>query len=364
MSTPSVGLERQEPWTRHGWLVWAPWMVFLIYPLTASLQADDRWRLVLGLVATIGFAAAYAVGIRAAMPRESPTAGDFAALLALLVLVGAAAAAVPAIGLVALSFSPFLIAFATFCLPRPWNWRFDAVVLAVALAMPFVTDELEEWGAFLVILVAVTGGTVAGRLMADRGAEVSRVNEELTIASERERVARDVHDVLGHSLTVVAVKVELASRLVDADPERARAELREVQDLSRQALAEIRATVGGLRAAPLADEIAAAQGALTAAGVDCQVAGEVAELDPRRRAVAGWVVREAVTNVVRHARAGHCEIGLSADRLWIRDDGVGGVSRDAHGNGLQGIADRVRGSGGRLDVRPAEDGGTLLEVRW
>ena len=94
------------------------------------------------------------------------------------------------------------------------------------------------------------------------------MSRELALVAERERVARDVHDVLGHSLTVVTVKAELAERLVDLDPERAKAELAEIQTLSRQALAEIRATVGGLRAARLGDELASARTALAGAGIE------------------------------------------------------------------------------------------------
>ena len=110
--------------------------------------------------------------------------------------------------------------------------------------------------------------TAAIRLMTDRGQEYEAMSRELALVAERERVARDVHDVLGHSLTVVTVKAELAERLVDLDPERAKAELAEIQALSRQALAEIRATVGGLRLARLDDELASARTALVGAGIE------------------------------------------------------------------------------------------------
>src|SRR5690606_543184 len=125
---------------------------------------------------------------------------------------------------------------------------------------------------------------------------------------ERERVARDVHDVLGHSLTVVSVKAELAERLVDVDPARARAELVEIQSLTREALAEIRATVSGLRVARLGDELVAARTALTGAGIEADLPENPDVVDPRHRIVVAWVLREAVTNVVRHSGATRCTV--------------------------------------------------------
>ena len=182
------------------------------------------------------------------------------------------------------------------------------------------------------------------------------------MSGERERVARDVHDVLGHSLTVVSVKAQLAERLVDADPERAKAELVEIQALTRQALAEVRATVGGLRAARLDDEVAAAGRALAAAGVGARLPGDLDVLDPRRRTVAAWAVREAVTNVVRHSGATTCTVDLGPDGLVVTDDGCGPPRVD--GNGLRGLRERVAASGGALSVDGVPGGGTRLEVRW
>nr|WP_241728651.1 sensor histidine kinase [Nocardioides zeae] len=188
------------------------------------------------------------------------------------------------------------------------------------------------------------------------------VGEEIALVAERERVARDVHDVLGHSLTVVVAKAELAERLVDLDPERAKAEIASIRSLSREALGEVRATVSGLRVARLGDELASAREALTAADIVADVPSDPDVVDPRRRIVVAWVLREAVTNVVRHSGASRCTVELGDARLAVSDDGRGGVHQP--GNGLRGIGERVRAAGGTLTVTSGPEGGTRLEVTW
>src|SRR5690606_26924226 len=160
---------------------------------------------------------------------------------------------------------------------------------------------------------------------------------QLALSDERNRVARDVHDVLGHSLTAIVLKAELCQKLLDGvDPDDAgsratistcREQLGELRGVGRGALAEIRATVGGLRAADLADEVTVARAVLADAGVDLLVTGDVADVCEQHRPVLVWVVREAVTNVVRHAQASRCHIELGPPRsaapvvLRISDDG-------------------------------------------
>ena len=172
-------------------------------------------------------------------------------------------------------------------------------------------------------------------------------------------MARDVHDVLGHSLTALSVKAELAARLIDIDPARAKDELESIQATARQALAEVRATVGGLRAGNLEAELAAAPRVLADAGTSTRVVGEVADTDPRHRALLAWVLRESVTNVVRHARAESVVIELGPRGIAVTDDGCGRTGPE--GNGLRGLRERVGGAGGTLDVLDAAPG-TRVEV--
>jgi two-component system, NarL family, sensor histidine kinase DesK len=360
-------LEVRDPMARYGWVLWAPWTVFLIFPLVGSSQADEPFALrIVGVALTLAFLGVYAFGWhrlarRCEETRLGPLGSPYAVLGVLVVL---AVATAPVIGLGALSFVPFVQAYAMFSLPVRVSWAFATVVLVGCGGGLAATSNFDEWGYFVFILFAVTMGTGAGRLMDDQGERYAEVRDRLSISAERERVARDVHDVLGHSLTVVTVKADLAARLVEADPTRAKAELEDIQRLSRQALAEIRATVGGLRAAPLSQELVAARSALRGAGIEPVLPPDDQGVDPRYRPVVGWVLREAVTNVVRHSGARRCEVQLGADRLAVRDDGRG-INGAAEGNGLRGLRERVTGTGGRLTLGPGLEGhGTSLEVTW
>jgi len=176
--------------------------------------------------------------------------------------------------------------------------------------------------------------------------------EELAKVAERERIARDLHDVLGHTLSVIALKSELASKLADRDPERAVEEIREVERVSREALAEVRAAVEGYKSRGFSGELHSAQQALGSAGVRLDTLVQQVPLSPRQETVLALALRETITNVVRHARASVCRVALGIDRgelvLTIQDDGVGGPLHE--GNGLLGMRERVRAAGGTLDV--------------
>jgi two-component system sensor histidine kinase DesK len=262
----------------------------------------------------------------------------------------------------ALSFLPFVVSFAMFALPLPWALAVGVLGVATAVAAAVFVENDEGTWVIAVIAFAV-GAMAAGiRVMSDRGQRYEAMSRELALVAERERVARDVHDVLGHSLTVVTVKAELAERLVDIDPERAKAELAQVQALSRQALAEIRATVGGLRVARLDDELDSARTALAGAGIEAHVPHDPAAVDPRHRIVLAWVLREAVTNVVRHSDADACWVELDGNRLSVRDDGRGLGDRP-EGHGIRGLRERVEAAGGHLALATGPDGhGTVLEA--
>ena len=343
------------------WLLWLGWMVFLAFPVIASWQAPALWQRALGLAATAAFAVGYIWLLRASFAREEtdPPVREGAVTVA---LAAVSLAAVPAIGLEAMSFLPFLAAVGAFTLPRPAAWWWVGGVVALSIAVPLLPGSDRGFLFLSIVTIAVSAGTVGGRAMQDRETALARVREDLAVTAERDRVARDVHDVLGHSLTVVTVKAALARRLLLTDPDRAAAELDDIERLSRQALAEVRSTVGGLRATRLEEELADAEQALTAAGIAAEIDGEGRDLQPQHRAVAAWVLREAVTNVVRHAGASRCQVVLSPHALAVTDDGVG--LRDRPGGGLNGLRDRVEASGGHLLVEPTQHGGTMVAARW
>jgi two-component system sensor histidine kinase DesK len=186
--------------------------------------------------------------------------------------------------------------------------------------------------------------------------------EHLATVAERERIARDMHDVLGHTLSMIVLKAELASKLAERDPARAIAEIREVEQVARQALHEVRATIGGYRAT-LGEEAGRARALLDAAGIACEIDVPHVQLDRNREEVLALALREAVTNVVRHSGARRVAIRVSERgedwQLEVVDDGRGGEC--VEGSGLRGMRARVEAVGGTLFR--TRDNGTRLTVR-
>src|ERR1700733_13209494 len=179
--------------------------------------------------------------------------------------------------------------------------------------------------------------------LADAQAELARLAAE----NERFRIARDLHDLLGHSLTTITVKAALAARLGEAEHTRATQEMTEVETLARQTLGDVRATVSSYRDVTLAGELASGRQLLRAAGITADLPSAVDNTDPVHQELFGWVVREGITNIVRHSRAASCAVRLSASSIEIVDDGVGGTA--PAGNGLTGLRERVAAAGGIVD---------------
>jgi two-component system sensor histidine kinase DesK len=251
----------------------------------------------------------------------------------------------------------FSAAVAGFVFPR----RRDTIVYvlflgALLLAAVLLTRQFEYWMLFQPALVIMVGlGNIMAAEDRRRNAVLRRAHEdveEIATLAERERIARDLHDVLGHTLSVIALKSELASKLADIDPVRAAQEIREVERVSREALSEVRAAVEGYRGQGLRGELQRAEQALAAAGVSLSTDVAAVSLPAKQETALVLAVREAITNVVRHANAKTCRISLKEQAgtivLRIEDDGVGGVPRE--GNGLTGMRERVAAIGGALTV--------------
>ncbi|MGH8415269.1 MAG: histidine kinase [Gammaproteobacteria bacterium] len=183
----------------------------------------------------------------------------------------------------------------------------------------------------------------------------------LATTAERERIGRDLHDLLGHTLTLIAVKAELAARLAERDLAGAAREIRAVENISRDALQQVRKAVGGYRTGGLTGELANARVALTAANVKLAEKVEPPKLSPTQDSVLAMVLREAITNVVRHSGAQHCSIELENHdrqlRLLIEDDGRGGALHE--GNGLKGMRERLQAAAGQLKIDSNHDGTRL-----
>lgn len=196
--------------------------------------------------------------------------------------------------------------------------------------------------------------------------ETRRELARVAVADERLRFSRDLHDLLGQTMSVVAIKAEAVRRLAPRDPERAAAEAESIEQISRQALAEIREAVSGYRETSLAEELDRARLLLGAARIEPVVRESGPQLTAQAEKLLAWIVREGVTNVVRHSGAKRCEISLERDtdpvRLSISDDGTGtGVAAPvAGGNGLRGLTERLTAVGGTLEAGPWQKGFRLL----
>ncbi|MCX4761595.1 sensor histidine kinase [Streptomyces sp. NBC_01275] len=208
--------------------------------------------------------------------------------------------------------------------------------------------------------------------------ELRAAREELArraVEEERLRFSRDLHDLLGHTLSVIVVKSEAARRLAPRDMDAALAQVTDIEAVGRQALTEIREAVTGYREGSLATELDRARSALTAAGVEPSVSRSGPPPDPQTAALLGWVVREAVTNVVRHSAATRCEITVSGApervRLTVTDDGTGTeTDRSADdccpeggGTGLTGLRERLAAAGGSLTAGPGPRGGFTVTAQ-
>ena len=375
---PTVGTAEHDPAVLplHLWPstlgfagVWLISFGFVLVELLrrAFTPGDGRGEAILGVAAIVVFILVYLAAFVVPRPvRAWPAWAN--AVLTWLVLAGCLAVLTRILGVHALLYSPFLVATWLF----PHRLRVGligaGVTMAAALAAgllffpgdPALTVVLGNLAVLLVVLVGM-------RLAIARDDRVVEMTHELDLAGQRERLGRDLHDILGHSLTTINVKTQLVHRLIDTDPARAKEEAAEVITLSRTALAEARAAVAELAAPELGGQLSLSVGALRDAGmaVEAPPPGAVTEVPERRRALAAWIVREAVTNVLRHAGARRVRISLDAHHVAVLDDGAGLPASVAAGVGPRTLAQRAAAEGARLEVGPGLGGaGTGVAVHW
>ncbi|MFE1101145.1 sensor histidine kinase [Nocardiopsis alba] len=260
-----------------------------------------------------------------------------------------------------------------------------ALLLSPLLFLPGYGFETElnvglyalVWLIAVLIALLFAGGTVSTIWLWDVSLEAvagQRARARLAVTEERLRFARDMHDLLGHSLSALAVKAQLAGRLVDRAPDRAAVEMAEVRSLAREALGQVRSAVNGYREIDLEQEISSVTAVLESGGTSTTITGlDGLDVPPRTVALAAWVVREGGTNVLRHSDAEQCQItfisvrgeGASADTLVleIHNDRAHGAEKDTNGgNGLTGLRERVAAQGGTVSGSPTGDGGFLLRA--
>ncbi len=265
------------------------------------------------------------------------------------------------------SFLLYAMGHAAYCLPA-------GVALAVAGAIAVAAGAEIAWvghhwansAITLVIGAVIVFGVLVARGSQRRTAELRLGQDEvkrLARVNERERIGRDLHDLLGHTLSLIALKSELAGKLFEREPVAARAEIADVERVAREALGEVRRAVAGMRAPGLEAELARARLALSSGEVSLGGALEPLALGAEAEAALALGLREAVTNVLRHARARRVEVALRRADGWavleIADDGRGGPIRDGHG--LGGMRERLEALGGDLSIDAGA--GTRLRLR-
>jgi len=361
---PKVLRSQRSRQTRVATLI--VWMAFVVFPpVNAVTSSNNGLRYWLAVAGTVLFSALYVwlVLIWADLHEGAREIGISAALAAIALAL-------------------------TLGVNSNWGYLFTYVVACAALATP------STFGFPTVILCAVlgTGAAVAAgagggaigigastlgvglllTLMRDlrvRNVELDRARAELArtaVAAERERFARDLHDLLGHSLSVIAIKAELAGRLLPDAPGRAASEVADLETVARSALREVRDAVSGYRRPTLEGELEGARMALAAAGIIAAIEHATDSLSPEVEAVLAWAVREGATNVIRHSGARHCAVrvhgGSSEVEVEILDDGRGAGEATARGNGLEGLRERAAAVRGRLEAGAAASGGFRLAV--
>ncbi len=326
------------------------------------LKRDDDWREWVGIASLALFVVVYLSGLAQVRGFALNTASIAPAwyVVVLLVLAGLIMLGAGDQGMTCLV---FVAALSMAALP---TWLAFSLVVVLAGGITAAGALVDGWSAhgnnLAVILAAAAVWSF--RLAWQRQAKLIEAEQdlsELAVEEERARIARDLHDILGHSLTVISVKAELAERLFDDDPVRAKAELEDLQRLSRDALADVRSTAQGIRGISLPGEIASARMALESAGIEPLLPTVADEVPSRWRELFAWTLREGVTNVIRHSEASTCEVELDADRIRVTDDGRGPCPDDGSGNGLEGLRQRARLAGATVTTSagPGERGFSL-----
>lgn len=343
-----------------------PWLgliyLFFVFLPLFYWPAHDWAVVVLSVLATLVFLAVYFTFVRG-QGRWRP------------VLMVASAA----LGLALIPVNPggntfviYAMVMAALALPER-----AAIAVAIALlaltglvfwwSMPRVEFALAGTGVVAVIGFVVVSGVLVARDRARRDAALRLTQDEvrrLATVAERERIGRDLHDLLGHTLTLVAIKSELAGKLLARDPVAARIQIAEVEQVARSALGQVREAVAGVRTSGLPAELAAARLALLSAGIEPEISPPP-DLSGSTEAALAMALREAVTNIIRHAGCSRVEIGFDSEsdvmRMRIRDDGCGGLSGE--GNGLTGMRERLRAVSGTLEIDSPAGAGTRLTIR-
>jgi two-component system, NarL family, sensor histidine kinase DesK len=351
-------------------LVIGLWLLYLI-PAVWAIYVSDRPVpvRVLGYALVVSFAALFARVFLTAWRERfgGEPLGRTARIAAFVALTVQAAVIVWIAGQTAMVTWLYLVQASVLLLAGWTMWIITTVTL---LAGVLLIELTPDWHSSVWLAVAAPAAALVlwgfmrildqNRTLENTTAEMA----QLAVERERLRMARDLHDILGHSLTTVTVKAELARKMIGRDDERVAQELTDVERLSREALRDIRATVSGQRTTTLAMELAVARSVLASAGISADLPSSAESVPERWRSLFGWVIREGVTNVVRHSGATRCWIAVGPSAVEIADDGTTHPPPGEHSRGLHGLRERAEAEGASMSAGPRGDGtGWLLRVQ-
>jgi two-component system, NarL family, sensor histidine kinase DesK len=381
------------------------WLAFIVFPLANAIgKKGTPLEKILVIGGATVFVACYVILVLHWRGRtRTPTP-----LLLFAVMLGVAAA----LTILQVSGWGFLFTYCAACAAFVTAGGFWAVAACAVLAAVCSAAGGADGGTVIGFVASSAGVGMLMLVMRDlrvRNVELNEARAELAkmaVAEERERFARDLHDLLGHSLSVIALKAELAGRLLADGPHNAATEVAELEQVARTALGEVREAVSGYRQPTLDGELAGARMALSAAGIEADIQQSLVSLDPAAEAVLAWAVREGATNIIRHSGARHCTMKIGASltdaTVEVIDDGGGvgvpsyagvasgervvagaeaggeagggvptrvvagdggrGSFRSVGGHGLAGLAERAGLLNGRIEAGPVAGGGYRLAV--
>lgn len=338
------------------------WLVFMVEPILSQWDRLGEGSYAVGVIAFLAFAVVYLKALHAHVELRERTVldlpsgqafGYLALLLALSIVMWLC------LGQRTSGSVIYMAVVAAFALPTVRAAIVVHLLVGGALLLGLFVPSWEA-DSYTPSIALVAGFMMWGvKQILSRNVELMLVRTEkdrLVVEQERNRFARDLHDILGHSLTVIAVKTELANRLLDIDVERARSELADLEQLARESLADVRRAVQGYREITLPGEIARARAALTAAGIEHELPNSTDDVAAHHRELFAWTIREGVTNVIKHSRAASCRVHMSPAGVRVVDDGLGQPASAGAGSGLAGLRERAAAIGATVIARNAEPG--------
>jgi two-component system sensor histidine kinase DesK len=345
-------------------------LLFLIGPLS-DLFDHERGapRTIAILVGTAAFATVYAMLLPPSRWLARLGRAQVLAPLAALPILALAVLAAGAPGSFVILFVYVVAASGMRLRPLAAAAVIVVVTIGVVSGMLLAHDSSSNVLSLGIVLIAIGSMMAAFARKITVNLQLHAARDELAVlavSEERLRIARDLHDLLGHSLSVIALKSELAGRLLEHDPARAAREIDDIQTVTRQALAEVREAVQGYRRQGLADALERAGSALAAAGIACELDRPPLSLPPDVESVLAWAVREGTTNVVRHSGAGRCSIRVEtaddAAAVEVDDNGPNTGEPALAGSGLSGLAERAASLSGTLEAGARPGGGFRLRL--